>query len=59
MDYEKAKLTPQDVSKEEPKTAAQKEAQEELNRHRQQTQRYKQQYFAYYDDVKINHREDW
>lgn len=61
MDFEKARLTPID---DEPKdenelSAAQKAAREELKRNRQQTQKYKQKYFEYYDDVKINHREDW
>ncbi len=59
MDYEKAKLSPITESGEDTKTAAQKEAREQLNRNRAQTQRYKQRYFEYYDDVKINHREDW
>ena len=26
---------------------------------RAETQRFKKQYFELYDDVKINHREDW
>lgn len=60
MDYLKYNLTPLDeVKGEEPKTEAEKAAREELKRHRQETQRYKQKYFEYYDDVKINHREDW
>lgn len=60
MDYEKIKLTPiDDTNGDEPDTAARQAAREELNRRRQATQRYKQQYFEYYDDVKINHREDW
>ena len=59
MDYEKVKLSPITPPKDEPTTAAQKEAREQLKRQRAQTQRYKQQYFEYYDDVKINHREDW
>lgn len=59
MDYEKARLTPIiDVGK-EPTNEAEKKAREELKRHRQETQRFKQKYFEYYDDVKINHREDW
>ena len=41
------------------RTEAKKAAREELKRHRSETQRYKQKYFEYYDDVKINHREDW
>lgn len=60
MDYLKYNLTPLDEAKgAEPKTEAEKAARAELNRHRQETQRYKQKYFEYYDDVKINHREDW
>ena len=59
MDYETIKLTPQNEPKSEPSTAAQKEAREQLKRHRADTARYKQKYFEYYDDVKINHREDW
>ena len=60
MDYLKYNLTPLDeVKGDEPKTEAEKAAREELKRHRQETQRYKQKYFEYYDDVKINHREDW
>lgn len=60
MDYEKIRLTPiNDVRSEKPETEAEKKAREELKRHRQDTQRFKQRYFEYYDDVKINHREDW
>ncbi|MGN0744578.1 MAG: hypothetical protein ACI4MZ_04815 [Christensenellales bacterium] len=62
MDYEKARLTPlnEKAEKDESElTQAQKHAREELKRHRSETQRYKQKYFEYYDDVKINHREDW
>lgn len=60
MDYEKARLTPLDeVKSRQPKNEAEKAAREELMRHRNETQRYKQKYFEYYDDVKINHREDW
>lgn len=61
MDFEKARLTPiDDKPKDENElSAAQKAAREELKRNRQQTQKYKQKYFEYYDDVKINHREDW
>ena len=60
MDYEKIRLTPIDeVKGAEPKNEAEKAAREELKRHRNDTQRYKQKYFEYYDDVKINHREDW
>lgn len=59
MDYEKIRLTPENDGKETPSTAAQREAREQLKRHRAQTQQYKKQYFEYYDDVKINHREDW
>ena len=60
MDYLKYNLTPIDeVKGAEPKNEAEKAAREELKRHRNETQRYKQKYFEYYDDVKINHREDW
>lgn len=62
MNYEKARLTPlnEKAEKDEAElTEAQKHAREELKRHRNETQRYKQKYFEYYDDVKINHREDW
>lgn len=60
MDYEKARLTPvNEVEDDTPSTEAKKVAREELKRHRSETQRYKQKYFEYYDDVKINHREDW
>ena len=60
MDYLKYNLTPLDeVKGDEPKNEDEKAARAELNRHRQETQRYKQKYFEYYDDVKINHREDW
>ncbi len=60
MDYEKKRLTP--IVEPEPEkddAAAKKRAREELKRARAQTARYKQQYFEYYDDVKISHREDW
>ncbi len=59
MDYEKAKLTPIDVKPKKDETPAEKAAREELKRQRQQTQNFKQKYFELYDDVKINHREDW
>lgn len=60
MDYEKARLTPiNEKAESTPSTEAEKNAREELKRHRNETQRYKQKYFEYYDDVKINHREDW
>ena len=60
MDYEKARLTPvNEVEDGTSSTEAKKAAREELKRHRSETQRYKQKYFEYYDDVKINHREDW
>ncbi len=60
MDYEKARLTPiNEVEDDTPSTEAKKAARAELKRHRSETQRYKQKYFEYYDDVKINHREDW
>lgn len=60
MDFEKARLTPiNDTDKDKEISPAQKAAREELRRNRAQTQKYKQKYFEYYDDVKINHREDW
>ena len=46
MDYEKIRLTPIDeVKGAEPKNEAEKAAREELKRHRNETQRYKQKYF--------------
>lgn len=59
MDYEKIKLTPETEKADDNPTPAQLEAREQLKRHRAQTQQYKKQYFEFYDDVKINHREDW
>ena len=60
MGKDKTKLTPIiETKKEEELTPAQKQAKEQLKRARQQTQKYKKDYFDYYDDVKINHREDW
>ncbi len=60
MDYEKRRLTPiDDVKTDEPDTPARVAARKELARRRQQTAQYKQKYFELYDDVKINHREDW
>ncbi len=60
MDYEKKRLTPIDAVKtDEPDTPARVAARKELERRRQQTAQYKQKYFELYDDVKINHREDW
>jgi hypothetical protein len=59
MDYGKTKLTPVDDDKKEPSTEAQKYAKEQLMRERAKTQKFKSDYFLYYDDVKINHREDW
>lgn len=59
MREDKTKLTPENEPKEEPATAALKEAREELKRRRSQTQAFKRKYFDLYDDVKISHREDW
>lgn len=59
MDYEKARLTPVNDDKNAPDNAAGQSAKELIRRQRQETQRYKQKYFELYDDVKINHREDW
>lgn len=59
MDYGKTKLTPIEKPKQEAKTAAEDAARAELERLRRETEKYKQRYFDYYDDVKINHREDW
>lgn len=59
MDYEKIKLTPESEPTDMPDDASHREAREQLKRHRAQTQQYKKQYFEFYDDVKINHREDW
>ena len=60
MDYEKKRLTPvQEVEDGSEDSAAKQEAREQLRRYRAQTAGFKQKYFEYYDDVKINHREDW
>lgn len=59
MDYEKARLMPITENPTKPADAAHKAAREQLKRLRADTQRYKQKYFELYDDVKINHREDW
>lgn len=59
MDYGKVKLTPISEPKKESVTEAEKQAREQLKRERAKTQKFKQDYFAFYDDVKINHREDW
>ena len=59
MRDDKTLLTPENEPKEEPKTEAQKHARAELKRRRQATQKFKRDYFDYYDDVKISHREDW
>lgn len=59
MDYEKKELAPINLPKEEPSTAAKKEARKQLKKRRQETQKFKAKYFELYDDVKINHREDW
>lgn len=59
MDYEKIKLAPVSEPKDVPDDAAHREAREQLKRHRAKTAQYKKQYFEYYDDVKINQREDW
>lgn len=60
MDYEKRRLTPvQEVDDHSKDSAAKAEASRQLKRYRTETARYKQKYFDYYDDVKINHREDW
>ncbi|MEG2450625.1 MAG: hypothetical protein RSB09_02710 [Clostridia bacterium] len=52
-------MTPVELPNEEAKTAAEKQAREEIKRQRQATENFKKQYFDYYDDVKIGHREDW
>ena len=59
MDYEKTRLTPINEDSALPSDAAKAAAREQLRRARAETERYKQKYFEYYDDVKINHREDW
>lgn len=59
MDYEKIKLTPETRQEDENPTPAQLEARKQLQLMRAKTQQYKKQYFEFYDDVKINHREDW
>lgn len=60
MSKDKTKLTPVvDVTKGQELTPAQQRAKEQLKRARQQTQQFKKEYFVKYDDIKINHREDW
>ncbi len=36
-----------------------KKEQEKKLRERRAQEEYKRRYFAYYDDIKISHREDW
>lgn len=59
MDYEKKRLTPVQIQEDEADAASIKAAKQQLKQRRAETERYKQRYFEYYDDVKINHREDW
>lgn len=56
---DKTILTPINDPKEPSKTEADKYARKELEKLRNETQRYKRDYFNHYNDVKISHREDW
>lgn len=56
---DKTKLNPVEPPKEKPKSEAEKEAREQIKRERQKTQKFKRDYFDYYDDVKVGRREDW
>lgn len=56
---DKAKLNPINEPKSPPKTEAEKHAREQLKRERERTQKFKRDYFDYYDDVKVGRREDW
>ena len=47
-----AKLTPQE------RTKVEKEKLAKLKKEREMAE-FKRRYFAYYDDIKISHREDW
>ncbi|MBO5215589.1 MAG: hypothetical protein IKM16_01560 [Clostridia bacterium] len=40
------------------RTKAEKEKFEKLKKEREMAE-FKRRYFAYYDDIKISHREDW
>ena len=62
MDYEKYKLTPQNDPQDgesDNDTAATRAARAALKAERDKTEQFKRKYFAQYDDIKINHREDW
>ncbi len=59
MRDDKTRLTPENLPADEPSNEAEKAAREALKRRRAETQKFKKQYFDYYDDVKISHREDW
>ena len=56
---DKTKLNPVLEPKTPPKTNAEKQAREQLKRERARTQKFKRDYFDYYDDVMVGRREDW
>ena len=56
---DKTKLNPVSEPKTPPKSEAEKHAREQLKRERERTQKFKRDYFDYYDDVKVGRREDW
>lgn len=55
---DKTKLTPENENAKREKSDVEK-YREMKKSSRQDTQRFKLNYFDKYDDVKINHREDW
>ncbi len=57
---DKTKLIPENknIDKKE-KSDIEKYREMKKGKGRAETQRFKKQYFELYDDVKINHREDW
>lgn len=55
---DKTKLTPENENAKREKSDVEK-YREMKKCSRQATQRFKLNYFDKYDDVKINHREDW
>lgn len=55
---DKTKLTPENENAKREKSDVEK-YREMKKSNRQDTQRFKSNYFDRYDDVKINHREDW
>ena len=55
---DKSKLTPENINAKREKSDVEK-YREMKKCSRQDTQRFKSSYFDKYNDVKINHREDW